>query len=185
MSPCAPSLSLTIFQHHLAPPATTQSHTLISRLQISSSIEHPTEFASKGSRPPPLPGALHPKMCSFLTALLSSQCDTTGQLCPAQGTQHLQSNQTWTGQPRGKCYGFPVSHIIPEEKTLLDPGWKKEKLGQCRELAKKGPEEPVTFTAPEHLPWASLLPLTLCQAKLGTWSSSASGKQCRIYGIFS
>lgn len=123
--------------------------------------------------------------CVHFSLLFSSQCDTIGQLCPAQGTQHLQSNQTWTGQPRGKCYGFPVSHIIPEEKTLLDPGWKKEKLGQCRELAKKGPEEPVTFTAPEHLPWASLLPLTLCQAKLGTWSSSASGKQCRIYGIFS
>lgn len=78
-----------------------------------------------------------------------------------------------------------MSQIIPEEKTLLDPGWRGEQLGQCREPAKKAPEEPVTFTAPEHLPWASLLPLSLCQAKLGTWSSSASGKQCRIYGIFS
>lgn len=78
-----------------------------------------------------------------------------------------------------------MSQIIPEEKTLLDPGRRKEKLGQCWELAKKGPEEPVTFTAPEHLPWASLLPLTLCQAKLGPWSSSTGGKQCRISGIFS
>lgn len=161
----------------------TQSHTFLSRLQISSSIKHPIDFCFKGFQTTPLTWTPTPKI------VFISHCSSPPNVTPwgssAQGTQHLQSNQSWTGQPRGKWYGFHVSQIIPEEKPLLDPGWRKEKLGQCWELAKKGPEELVTFMAPEHLPWASLLPLTLCQAKLETWSSSTSGKQCRIYGIFS
>lgn len=68
------------------------------------------------------------------------------------------------------------------------------------EPAGKGTEEPVTFAgsrAGEHrgqpcLPAgrrafarAVSVAIVPCQAKLGTWSSSTSGNQCRIHRIFS
>lgn len=93
-----------------------------------------------------------------------------------------------------------MPQAIPGEKTA--PGARSGEgaagAGRTALAARRGEgaRGPVTCAggrAGEHqgqqgarcLPGASLLPWSLCQPKPGTWASSTSGNQCRIYRVFS